>query len=220
MILGADGVGKTTLAQLAMGLLKPDSGQIIRAAEFSRAAVLMQQSRNQIIGTTVVDDLAFGLMLHNVPSAEIARKTTAYLEYFNLSDKRDCSVNHLSGSELKRLALAGALIIEPQLLVLDEPLGMLDFGQRELCLRALDELLPRESAVLWLDYEVRSVRYVDSLYLLSAAEGIRPLNIEKINQPDFVNENGLVPAPLQELEWGNCRIKKALWGPEKIEINA
>lgn len=217
LVLGANGTGKSTLALLAAGSLVPSQGEIWVAGQLRRGIVL-QHSNEQMIGSTVAEDLAFGLAMLNLPPEEIKEQVDHYLKIFGLEAKRDYGIQQLSGGELRRLALAGALIIQPDILILDEPLGMLDQGNQQVFLNCLNNLLSPQAAVLWFDHDLRSVRYTSSWYVLAGVDGLQRVGLEELNQPEFIKHHHLQAAPLQRLEWEHPgRINKAIFGPEMME---
>lgn len=144
LVLGASGVGKSTLLQAAGGLLgAADSGNVdedgglsegkilvdSRQAVSARAysALMMQDPDAQAILQTVGDNVAFGLENLGVPSEEIWPRVESALEQVGLGGlERHRSTAHLSGGQMQRVALAGALAMRPRLLLLDEPTANLD----------------------------------------------------------------------------------------------
>mgnify|MGYP000500530104 CR=1 FL=1 len=135
LVTGANGSGKTTLVRHFNGLLKPDEGSVtvngadVRAHPVAaRAAVGMvfQQPRDQFVAATVGADVAFGPENLGLDRAEIDRRVTAALAAVNMAGRRDDRIHHLSGGEQARVAIAGALAMEPDHLVLDEPFAGLD----------------------------------------------------------------------------------------------
>lgn len=222
LILGANGWGKSTLGLLAAGVLQPTCGQLIvgESGHLIRRGIVFQNSRSQMVGASVQEDLAFGLTVLNRPAKEIREKVEQYLEMFGLSSKREHGAHQLSGGELRRLGLASVLITEPDLIVLDEPLSMLDQANQNLVLEILTTLIPRDTAVIWLDHDLRSVRHLPTRYILTSDGSVVPVTLEMLNSKGFLAEHGLRPAPLQELEWKHPNlIKNSILGPKAIEVN-
>jgi energy-coupling factor transporter ATP-binding protein EcfA2 len=185
-----------------------------------RTGIVFQNSRLQMVGSSVEEDLAFGLTVLNLSPQTIRSKVNQYLNLFGLTEKRQHGAHQLSGGELKRLALAGVLITEPDLLILDEPLSMLDFENQQIFLRCLGDLVPRETTVLWLDHDLRSLRYTEEIFLLSHKGTIDPISFDQLNSAAFLEEYKLQPTPLQPLEWKHPeRIRKTILGPERVEFN-
>ncbi|MBB3949409.1 energy-coupling factor ABC transporter ATP-binding protein [Aureimonas jatrophae] len=134
-IVGANGSGKSSFARLLNGLLLPSAGRVrvfgldtIADTKAVRRSVgfLFQNPDHQIVYPSVAEDLAFGLRNRGVPKPEIAARVAAMLDRFGLSGFEDRLTHELSGGERQLVALAGILVLEPRLLVLDEPTTLLD----------------------------------------------------------------------------------------------
>ena len=136
-VLGTNGSGKSTLAKHLNALLLPTSGHCIVAGMDTldeqelwrirqQVGMVFQNPDNQIIAAIVEDDVAFGPENLGVPSKEIAARVTAALTAVGMHHYRSCSPHLLSGGQKQRVAIAGALAMQTQCLVLDEPTAMLD----------------------------------------------------------------------------------------------
>jgi spermidine/putrescine ABC transporter ATP-binding subunit len=136
-LLGPSGCGKTTTLRCIAGLEEMTSGEIIlggrnieRIAPYRRNVGLVFQSHALFPHLTVAKNVAFGLALRKVPRTDIIRRVTAALALVELSSYADRMPNQLSGGQQQRVALARALVMEPPLLLLDEPLSSLDLKLR------------------------------------------------------------------------------------------
>ena len=135
-ILGHNGSGKSTLAKLIVGLLEKNSGQIFFNGEEitrknirdlqTRTALVFQNPDNQFIGSTVEDDIAFGLENRQVPHSQMQEEINKFAESVGMLEYLDKEPVNLSGGQKQRVALAGALILRPDILILDEATSMLD----------------------------------------------------------------------------------------------
>ena len=142
-LIGANGSGKSTLARLLNALLIPTSGEVwvdglLTSREEHRweirrrMGMVFQNPDNQIVATTVEEDVAFGLENLGLDSALISRRVTEALERVGLSPFRHHAPHLLSGGQKQRLAIAGIVAMRPHCLLLDEPTAMLDpRGRRE-----------------------------------------------------------------------------------------
>jgi iron(III) transport system ATP-binding protein len=141
-LLGPSGCGKTTTLRLIAGFIVPDSGEIIVGTQrvSGPGQALPPEKRNMSMifqsyalwpHMTVADNVAYGLKLRRLPKAEIARKVAAMLAVAKLEKLADRFPGELSGGQQQRVALARALAVEPETLLLDEPLSNLDTNLRE-----------------------------------------------------------------------------------------
>ena len=106
------------------------------------------------------------LSLLKLSSVEIRLRVDRFLSLFGLETKRHHTPHQLSGGELRRLALAAVLITEPELLILDEPLAMLDAANQVMILNYIQTLIPPTTTVIWLDHDLRRARFFKNWYLL------------------------------------------------------
>lgn len=133
--LAANGAGKTTLLQHITGMLRPVEGSVRIFGldpykEFekvrSRLGVVFQNPAEQIIGPTVEEDIAFGLGALKLSPSERESRVRWAMEQLGIEHLKNKVPHYLSGGEIKKVALAGALATKPELLVLDEPFAELD----------------------------------------------------------------------------------------------
>ena len=153
-VVGRNGSGKSTLARHLNGLLQPDQGRVLvdgmdtrdpaRLWEIRRlVGMIFQNPDNQLVATTVEEDVAFGPENLGVPPDEIARRVTWALETVGMAAYRRHPPHRLSGGQKQRVAIAGVLAMQPACLVADEPTSMLDPRGRAEVLQTLLELRRR-----------------------------------------------------------------------------
>jgi len=137
-ILGPSGCGKTTLLRMIAGFLAPTSGSLrIRGADMNtippnrRPVNLVFQNLALFPMMNVADNVAFGLRQKGVGRPEAKKKVSAMLERVGLGGFENKKISQLSGGQKQRVAIARALVVEPSILLLDEPLGALDLKLRE-----------------------------------------------------------------------------------------
>jgi len=176
-ILGSNGCGKTTLLKHLLGLFVPKDGSvrvfgINPGKDYSkirkRIGVVMQNVDEQILGPTVYDDILFAPLNYGVEKAKAESLAKAVIKRLNIESIQGKIVHYLSGGEKKKVALAGALVLEPELLILDEPFTGLDpLSKREL-IEILNELNRERGVTLIMTlHEVDLVSEVaDILYLM------------------------------------------------------
>jgi len=137
-ILGPSGCGKTTLLRMVAGFEGPTSGAIeIRGKDMvgvppnKRPVNLVFQHLALFPMMNVAENIAFGLKRRGVPGPEIRKKTESILERVGLPGFGEKQINQLSGGQKQRVAIARCLVLQPSVLLLDEPLGALDLKLRE-----------------------------------------------------------------------------------------
>ena len=132
-LLGPSGCGKTTTLRMIAGFESPDEGEIYLGGEpinaltpNKRDTAMVFQSYALFPHYNVFDNVAYGLKLRKVPKAEIERRVEEILALVELSGMESRMTNQLSGGQQQRVALARALVVEPGVLLFDEPLSNLD----------------------------------------------------------------------------------------------
>jgi biotin transport system ATP-binding protein len=173
---GHNGSGKTTLFRHLNGLLAPDNGEVrvdgisvssdvLRARQM--VGLVFQDADSQIVGETVFDDVAFGpenLCLH---SEEVHRRVTSALSAVGLEHLADQKTHRLSGGEKRRLAIAGILAMQPQVLVLDEPFANLDHsGLQQVLSRIIDLHRTGKTIILSTHDLEKTMGHADRLILM------------------------------------------------------
>ncbi|ANF22015.1 tungstate ABC transporter ATP-binding protein WtpC [Thermococcus piezophilus] len=137
IILGPSGAGKTVLLEIITGILEPDSGKVILDGKDvtgwppeRRSLAYIPQNYALFPHMSVYDNIAFGLKLRRLPKEEIKRKVRDIAEVLGIDHLLHRKPKTLSGGESQRVAIARALVIEPKLLLLDEPFANLDVQTR------------------------------------------------------------------------------------------
>lgn len=137
-ILGPSGCGKTTIMRMIAGFLDPDGGDILIKGKSvldvppnKRPVNMVFQHLALFPMMNVADNIGYGLRRKGLPRREIARKVGEVLERIGLPDVGSRRVDELSGGQKQRVAIARCMVLEPDVLLLDEPLGALDLKLRE-----------------------------------------------------------------------------------------
>ncbi|HEX6710764.1 MAG TPA: ATP-binding cassette domain-containing protein [Rubrobacter sp.] len=200
-IVGPNGGGKSTLVRLLNGLLRPDSGSV-RVSGRNPATepfevrkhlgVLFQNPENGLVAPFVEDDVAFGLENLGVPREEMREKVANSIRAVGLEGYEHREPHTLSGGEKQRVALAGLLAVEPEILVLDEPTSMLDAAGRREVLEHL-EALRSEKTVLHVTHHLEELVDADRILVLNGGELVADETPERLlSDADLLRENRLV----------------------------
>lgn len=149
-VVGPNGSGKSTLIKLINGLLVPQSGSITIAGEVlsrdtiesvrHRIGYLFQNPDNQFIATTVQDDIAFGLENRCVPREEMMMKIQQISNELGITEWMNRHPASLSGGQKQRVAIAGLLVLDPDIMIWDEATSMLDERSKQDMMEKLKEL--------------------------------------------------------------------------------
>jgi len=136
-LIGGNGSGKSTLMKLINGILLPNLGTVMvdgmqtsdeqKLFEIRKnCGMVFQNPENQIIASTVEEDVAFGMENLGVPREEMEKRLCTVIDFVGLSGKRHRNPHTLSGGQKQRLAIASVLAMHPNHMVMDEPTSMLD----------------------------------------------------------------------------------------------
>jgi biotin transport system ATP-binding protein len=179
-IAGPNGAGKTTLVRHFNGLLEPDSGTVavddagvIGNPLAARTAIGMvfQDPLDCFVAATVGSDVAFGPENLGLPREEVDRRVDDALDAVEMTGARERRIEHLSGGERARVAIAGALAMEPEHLVLDEPFAGLDHPARRSIRERLEALADAGTSIVVVTHDLRDLSpLVDRIVVLSTGE--------------------------------------------------
>lgn len=183
-VLGMNGSGKSTLARHLNGLLVAQQGSVmvdgLDAADPEqvwdvrvKVGMVFQNPDNQIVATTVEEDVAFGPENLALPQAEIAARVEEALAAVGLSDLRKREPHTLSGGQKQRLAIAGALALQPACLVLDEATAMLDPVGRQEVAQVVERLHRRGMAVVWITHFMDEAARAQRVVVLHGGRVVR-----------------------------------------------
>ncbi|MED3965881.1 energy-coupling factor ABC transporter ATP-binding protein [Niallia taxi] len=179
-IVGHNGSGKSTLAKLLNGLYftKEGSiriGDIIISEETvwdarKRVGMVFQNPDNQFVGTTVKDDVAFGLENNAIPREEMHKRVEAALEKVNMLSFLDQEPHHLSGGQKQRVAIAGVIALKPSIIVLDEATSMLDPQGRQEVLDLIKELKQENMTVISITHDLDEAARADRIIIMNKGQ--------------------------------------------------
>ncbi|KAA0258623.1 ABC transporter ATP-binding protein [Deferribacter autotrophicus] len=182
-IIGPNGIGKTTLLKIISGLKKPKTGEIyvfdnrIETDDDyekvrKKIGFLFQNSDDQFIFPTVKDDIAFGLFNLGMKKSEVEKKVKNILDDLEIAHLAEKSPFKLSGGEKKLVALAGILVCEPEILLLDEPTTALDDNAINKIIKILTSL---DKTILIVSHNIEFVKKVTFFQYRLKKDGLHHL---------------------------------------------
>ena len=184
-VLGHNGSGKSTLAKLIVGLLEKNSGQIFFDDEEitkknikklqTKTALVFQNPDNQFIGATVEDDIAFGLENRQFPHDKMQEEINKFAESVGMLDYLKKEPINLSGGQKQRVALAGALILKPEILILDEATSMLD-PKGKSTVRTIIKKIHQENpdlTIIAITHDIDEALIADRVFILSKGKLVK-----------------------------------------------
>ena len=166
-ILGPNGSGKSTLILLIAGLLTPEKGEITVFNEKTtsrnfqklrqKMGIVFQDPDDQLFTQSVIEDIEYGPKNLRLPESDIKNRSDHVLEKMRIRHLRDRPPHRLSFGEKKKVSLATALVMEPELLILDEPTANLDLVSRRDLIRTLNELNAAGTTVVISTHDVEAL---------------------------------------------------------------
>lgn len=180
-LLGANGSGKTTLLMHCNGLLQPSAGSLRFAGaplDMSRAGLaalrrqvglVFQNPDRQLFSASVVEDVSFGPLNLGLDEATVRVRVAEALAAVGMSEQVNRPVHHLSFGQKKRVCIAGVLAMQPEVLLLDEPMAGLDAAMQHELLAVLDRLAGQGITIVLSTHDVDfAYRWADDIHLLAA----------------------------------------------------
>ena len=188
-LLGPSGCGKTTTLRCVAGLEEPDAGDILIGGRevtgdppWKRDIAMMFQDFALFPHMTVAKQIGFGLEMLKRPKAEIAKRVAEVLKAFEIAHLAERRPSQLSGGQKQRVALARAMITEPRILLLDEPIGALDYSLRETVMLELKALQKRTGiSFIWVTHDQNEAFSLGDLVVV-----MNHAKIEQMGPPDEV----------------------------------
>ena len=184
-IIGHNGSGKSTLSKLIVGLLEKSEGTIFfndeeitkkNIQDFqSKVSLIFQNPDNQFIGSTVEDDIAFGLENRQFPHEKMQEEINRFAESVGMLGFLKKEPVNLSGGQKQRVALAGALILRPEILILDEATSMLD-PKGKATVRKVIEKIHKENpdlTIVSITHDIDEALLCDKVFILSQGKLVK-----------------------------------------------
>ena len=176
-IIGANGSGKSTLVKTLNGLNMPEEGTVtVDGLELNenniweirqKVGMVFQNPDNQFVGSTVADDVAFGLENVGIPRNEMIERIDEALIQVGMENFKDSEPSRLSGGQKQRVAIAGVLALRPEIIILDEATSMLDPRGREEVLKTVREIKETNNlTVLSITHDINEAAEADRIFLM------------------------------------------------------
>lgn len=220
-LIGPNGAGKSTLLLMLAGLLKPEQGKIYFQGKpvdsrtdlmFLRRHISVVFQEPLLLNNNVFENVALGLKFRKINKEEIKSRVQKALAYFGISHLEKRSARALSGGEAKRVSLARAFALEPQMLLLDEAFNSLDPPSRETVIEDLKQILEETkiTAVLALHDREETLRLAQDVSVMNSGKIVQSGTTTEIyNQPDsefvasFVGTETILEGTVERCSDGN-----------------
>jgi energy-coupling factor transport system ATP-binding protein len=227
-ILGPNGSGKSTLSKLIIGLMDAKAGEIFVYGERvhsgaydirQHVGMVFQNPDNQFVGSTVKDDIAFGLENKQIPREIIEARIQQYANLVGLGDLLDAEPHHLSGGEKQRVAMASVLALETNIIILDEATSMLDPLGRAQVLETIQQLKGMNKTILSITHDVSEALLADRVLVIDQGSIIAQGTVEEVfAQSEILQQARLDVLPSMKLHqallakgYRNDEVLKQLW---------
>ncbi|CZR07964.1 energy-coupling factor ABC transporter ATP-binding protein [Trichococcus collinsii] len=190
-IIGPNGSGKSTLAKTINGLIEANSGEVIIEgiplnAETvwdvrKKIGMVFQNPDNQFVGSTVQDDVAFGLENVGIPREEMVKRVVDAVAAVNMADFMDKEPARLSGGQKQRVAIAGIVALSPDIIILDEATTMLDPEGRHEVIETIQEIKGKENlTVISITHDIDEAAKANRIFVMEAGQ------LKRIGTPEEI----------------------------------
>jgi len=229
-VVGGNGSGKTTLAKAVMGLLRPDSGEIIISGRPSRSLTVAEVARtvgyafqnpdHQLFCPTVLDEVRFGPRNMGYPEQVVEAKVRHALETMDIAELRDSAPFSLTLSERRRVSIASVISADPQVLILDEPTTGLDALETHSLMESIGRLNREGKAIVLITHDMKLVaEHVGRVVVMS--EGRVVLDADPagaFSDIDALLRSRLIPPPVMQLAHRLSRagVPKDVLSPQEL----
>ncbi len=201
VIIGKNGSGKSTILKLIVGLEKISGGKIFIDNEElvykrdelykirKKTGIVFQESNEHIIGETVAESLIFGMENNRIPLEKMKENMTKYVKLFQLENIIDKKTVNLSGGEKQKVALAGAVITEPEIILLDEVTEMWDKATKDKMNGIIEEFLKDGKTVVSVTHNPEEIKRSDNIVFITEEGKIVTGKSEEVNKIIEEKEN-------------------------------
>jgi cobalt/nickel transport system ATP-binding protein len=210
-LLGPNGSGKSTLILLIAGLLMPKSGEIkvfgekTTSKDFeklrSRIGIVFQDPDDQLFTPSVIEDIEYGPKNLKLPDQDVHERSAHVLEKMGITHLRDRPPHRLSFGEKKKVSLATALVLKPELLILDEPTANLDLVSRRGLIDTLNELSRAGTTIVVSTHDAEAIpELADRIVVISHGEKlVEGKTVEVLQDKQKLEASGLEPPTIVDL---------------------
>jgi len=201
VIIGKNGSGKSTILKLIVGLEKISGGKIFIDNEElvykrdelykirKKTGIVFQESNEHIIGETVAESLIFGMENNRIPFEKMKENMDKYIKLFQLENIIDKKTVNLSGGEKQKVALAGAVITEPEIILLDEVTEMWDKATKDKMNGIIEEFLKDGKTVVSVTHNPEEIKRSDNIVFITEEGKIVTGKSEEVNKIIEEKEN-------------------------------
>ncbi len=210
-LLGPNGSGKSTLILLIAGLLTPKNGEITVFGEKttskdfqkfrSRIGIVFQDPDDQLFTPSVIEDVEYGPKNLKLPEEDIKARSAHVLDKMGIEHLRDRPPHRLSFGEKKKVSLATALVLKPELLILDEPTANLDLVSRRGLIETLNELSRAGTTIIVSTHDAEAIpELADRIVVISRGEKLcEGKTTEVLQDKKMLEASGLEPPTIVDL---------------------
>lgn len=234
-LLGPSGCGKTTLLRMIAGFIEPDQGAVYLGDQDITKLPPNERNVNTIFQTyalfphlSIYDNIAFPLRIKKLSKETIDTEVKKYLDLVKLSEHKDKFPHQLSGGQKQRIAIARALVNQPSVLLLDEPLSALDAKLRQHMLVELDNIHDQVGItfVFVTHDQAEALSVSDRIAVMNKGEVLQIGTPSEIYEKpanefvaDFIGETNFIEANVTEIKENYGIAKSALFGDIKFELD-
>ncbi|MEX1028461.1 MAG: energy-coupling factor transporter ATPase [Paenibacillaceae bacterium] len=201
-IVGTNGIGKSTIAMLMNGLLLPTEG-IVQYKDYctgnehevgiirKKIGMIFQNPENQIVASTLFEDIAFGLQNVCYPTDKISDRVMEALQHVGMQDYRDTDVNSLSGGQKQRVAIASILAMEPEVIIFDESTSMLDPEGKDQILKLMRELNQQGITIISITHDMEELIETSRILVLDQGKIRYDGTLEMLFEDEYLRIQGI-----------------------------
>jgi cobalt/nickel transport system ATP-binding protein len=202
VLLGPNGAGKSTLFLHLNGLFLPQKGKVrvlnqeitIRTEKWvkSKVGLVFQDPDDQVFSATVKEDVAFGPFNMNLPEDQVEKRVKEALQAVQMVKYGDKLPYHLSHGQKKRVAIAGVLAMQPEVILLDEPTGYLDPKSKETLLNILNNLHQQGTTIVIATHDVDlAAHWADRVIIIKEGQTLAQGDTALLTDEDLIEEANL-----------------------------